>query len=149
MKEFSISNDNHRTVSKSFNDALDEILDAGGVAKIRLTNSGRSLPQNALFHKWCGELSKHLIKGGRDYCTFEWVKLALKATFLGSEVVTSVNLLTGEKASTKEIRHSSDLDKGEMCDFLTKIQGWALDVNYILTAPIESEYMKLNERQNN
>ena len=64
MKEFSISNDNHRTVSKSFNDALDEILDAGGVAKVRLTNSGRSLPQNALFHVWINEISKHLISIG-------------------------------------------------------------------------------------
>ena len=148
MKEFSISNDNYELVSESLNAAVGEILDAGGVAKIKLTNGGRSLDQNALFHVWCNELSKHLISGGRDYCAFPWVKLALKATFLGSEVIESTNVLTGEKTATDEIRHSSDLSKGEMCDFLTQIQGWALDVNYILTAPISSEYHKLNEMQN-
>lgn len=147
-KEFSITNDNYDIVSKSFNACLDEILDAGGIAKIKVTNSGRSLDQNALFHVWANELSKHLTSGGREYCTFPWVKLALKATFLGTEQVTTKNVLTGQDVVTDEIRHSSNLSKGEMCNFLNQVQGWALDVNYILSAPLNSEYMKLIDKQN-
>ena len=148
MKEFSITSSNVGTVIDSLGDAIDEIINSGSIAKIKLTNSGRSLGQNALLHEWCNQLSAHLIKGGRDYCTTKWVKQALKATFLGSEEIVSVNLKTGEKSITEEIRHSSNLSKGEMFDFLTQIQGWAINVNCILTAPVDSEYQKLNDRQN-
>lgn len=142
-----INTDNYDVTSETISNQINDIVNAGGTAKVQVTKSSRSLSQNALMHMWFTEISDHLIKNGRDYCTVEWVKQALKATFLGSEQVVSVDVLTGEKISTTEIRHTHNLDKGEATFFLQQVQAWALDINLILTAPIDSQYMKFLQEQ--
>ena len=142
-----INTDNYDVTSDTIANQINDIVNAGGTAKVQITKSSRSLSQNALMHMWFTEISAHLIKNGREYCTVEWVKQALKATFLGSEQVASVDVLTGEKIATTEIRHTHNLDKGEATFFLQQVQSWALDINLILTAPIDSQYMKFLQEQ--
>lgn len=115
---------------------------------IRPWRDTRSLPQNSLFHQWCAVISQELQRrGGKEY-TPEYVKEALKASFLGSEVVERKNVLTGEMVTTEEIRHTSDLDKGEMHFFMERVWHWCLNVlGVILPTPDGSEYQKLQSEQ--
>lgn len=147
MTEILINEDNFKVTVETIGNTIDKIINDGKTAKVKITKSTRSLPQNALLHMWVNEISAHLVGHGREYCTDKWVKKALKATFLGSEPVESVDVLTGKVITTEEIRHSSDLDKGEMTFFLDRIQAWALDIDLILTAPLSSEYQELINRQ--
>jgi hypothetical protein len=87
----------------------------------------RTISQNALFHMWCQETAQFFVKNGK--MTFadgsemikENVKRNLKQTFLGEELVESVNLKTGEITQRMELRHTSKLEKGEMHHFMTQI----------------------------
>lgn len=47
----------------------------------------RSLSQNALSHMWYTEISEYLIARGKTFATPEWVKDAMKHTYLGYPVV--------------------------------------------------------------
>lgn len=58
-------------------------------------------------------MSGYLIRSGRTDATPEWVKRNLKKTYLGSVEVEYVDFVTGEKTTTWEPRHTSDLDTGE------------------------------------
>lgn len=113
----------------------------------------RTISQNALFHMWCQETAQFFVKNGK--MTFadgsemikENVKRNLKQTFLGEELVESVNLKTGEITQRMELRHTSKLEKGEMHHFMTQIEMWALEWGIPLTHPADSEYMTLKESQ--
>jgi len=107
----------------------------------------RTLSQNGLFHRWCGELSAYLIGKRRKDATPEFSKILLKHTFLGYETLERVNCLTGEKIIVRELRHTSKLDKGDMTYFMSQCQSWAIDIGLFFTVPADSEYMKLLERQ--
>lgn len=108
----------------------------------------RSLSQNALFHKWVNELSVYLIKGGRKDSSPEFCKDLLKHTFLGYEQIERVNAKTGERVTVSQLKHTSDCDKGEMTHFMNKCYVWCVDIGLLLTIPIDSEYAKLMEHQN-
>lgn len=107
----------------------------------------RSLPQNALFHMWMGEISEYLIKSGRTDATPEWVKRNLKKTYLGCVEVTYTDFITGGKESTWEPRHTSDLETGEMHDFLCKVEAWCAQFGLALTIPWGCEFQQLRDEQ--
>ena len=107
----------------------------------------RSLNQNALFHKWVGELSKYLIAGGRADSSPKFCKELLKHTFLGYEQVERVNAKTGERVAISSLKHTSDCDTGEMTHFMNKCYEWCVSIGLLLTIPEDSEYAKLMERQ--
>jgi len=48
----------------------------------------------------------------------------------------------------RSLRHTSDLDTGDMHFYLTQVEGWALSLGCKLTVPADSEYMNLKEKQN-
>jgi len=142
-----IDESNIETTTESLANIIDKHIDNGKRISVTVKVATRSLPQNALLHVWVSQISKHLIKIGRPYCSETWVKRQLKGTFLGTETIESVDLLTGKKTQTEEVRHSSGLDIGEFNFFLNRVQEWAVDIGLILSAPLESEFIEINNRQ--
>ena len=121
----------------------------GFPCNVTITGAGRSLPQNALFHKWCECAAQFFVKMGKTtFATgapmnMENMKRNLKLTFLGEEVVRDINLKTGEVTERYELRHTSELDKGAMHAFMTCIDVWANEHGIYLPHPEDSEYQRM------
>ncbi len=121
----------------------------GFPCNVAISGAGRSLPQNALFHKWCEEIAQFFVRMGKTtFATgapmnMENVKRNLKQTFLGETPITDINLKTGEVTERYELRRTSCLDKGEMHAFMTCIDVWANEHGIYLSHPEDSEYMKM------
>lgn len=97
----------------------------------------RSLNQNALYWKWMGEFAQVWTARGTPM-TKDDAHLICKYKILGTkDIVVNTTKITGQLISTK------DLDKGEMNDYMTKVQVWCIDQNISLTAPEDSEYAEL------
>ncbi|WP_338564091.1 hypothetical protein [Erwinia sp. E_sp_B04_7] len=107
----------------------------------------RSIPQNSLQHMWYAELSAYLIKRGKPFASPEWVKDAMKHTYLGYESREMVDVVTGKRTQIQTLRHTSGLDTGDMHHYLTQVEGWALNVGCRLTIPADSEYNQLRQKQ--
>lgn len=97
----------------------------------------RSLSQNALFHVWCREMSDHFKERGADI-TEERMKELIKYKILGTEDRKINNTVI-----PGQVRETSGLDRGEMMDFMDKVNEWAMDHGLFLSCPQDSEYMKL------
>lgn len=130
------------------NACIKTMLELGPVSVQLKSHTKRSLSQNALAHKWFGELSAWLVSKGKDFATPEWVKAAMKSTFLGYVEVVDTDVITGKKTSRQELRHTSSLDTGEMKLFMDMVYGWALDRGMMLTIPDNSEYKQLCNLEN-
>ena len=133
---------------EDLNACIKTMLELGPVSVQLKSHTKRSLSQNALAHKWFGELSTWLISKGKDFATSEWTKSAMKSTFLGYVEVVDTDVITGKKTSRKELRHTSSLDTGEMKLFMDMVYGWALDRVVMLTIPDNSEYRQLCNLEN-
>ena len=130
------------------NACIRTMLELGPVSVQLKSHTKRSLSQNALAHKWFGELSAWLVSKGKDFATPEWVKEAMKSTFLGYVEVIDTDVITGKKTSRQELRHTSSLDTGEMKLFMDMVYHWALDRGMMLTIPDGCEYQKLTKQEN-
>ena len=130
------------------NACIRTMLELGPVSVQLKSHTKRSLSQNALAHKWFGELSAWLVSKGKDFATPDWVKAAMKSTFLGYADVVDTDVITGKKTSRQELRHTSSLDTGEMKLFMDMVYHWALDRGVMLTIPDNSEYKQLNDMEN-
>lgn len=121
----------------------------GFPCNVSLTGASRSLPQNALFHKWCECAAQFFVSMGKTTFStgapmnMENMKRNLKLTFLGEETVNEVNLKTGETSIRYELRSTSGLDKGEMHAFMTCIDIWATEHGIYLPHPEDSIYMQM------
>ncbi|GAA4652060.1 hypothetical protein GCM10023116_43440 [Kistimonas scapharcae] len=96
--------------------------------------SKRSLPANALFHKWVSVLARHFTKKGHQVSD-DYMKLLLKHQFLGYESIT-----VGRTEIKDQLRHTSKLNSAEFCEFMTKVDAWAADHGCFLPRPEDSEY---------
>ena len=130
------------------NACIKTMLEIGPVSVQLKSHTKRSIPQNATAHMWFGELSRWLISKGKDFATPEWVKAAMKSTFLGYVEVVDTDVITGKKTSRQELRHTSSLDTGEMKLFMDMVYHWALDRGMMLTIPDGCEYQKLTKLEN-
>lgn len=121
----------------------------GFPCNVAITGAVRSLPQNALFHKWCECAAQFFVSMGKaTFATgapmnMENMKRNLKQTFLGEELIQDINLKTGEITERYELRKTSELDKGAMHHFMTLVDGWAAEHGIYLPHPEDSEYMKM------
>lgn len=121
----------------------------GFPCSVTIAGAGRSLPQNALFHMWCEEIAQFFVRMGKTtFATgapmnMENVKRNLKLTFLGEEIIRDINLKTGAVTERLELRHTSQLDKGEMHSFMTCIDAWAQEHGIYLPHPEDSVYMQM------
>ncbi|EJJ7183597.1 YbcN family protein [Salmonella enterica] len=107
----------------------------------------RSLSQNSLSHLWYAEISEYLIRRGKSFDAKEWVKDALKHTYLGYETKERVDVVSGEITTVQSLRHTSDLDTGDMYIFLCKVEAWAMDIGCHLIIPSDSQYQLLRDKQ--
>jgi len=125
-------------------------LQAGKEYRLRLElyQRTRTLSQNALAHRWFSEISRYLIQRGRTDCSPEWVKQAMKYTYLGFEKTEFTDVVTGERACRETLRKTSRLKTGEMFDFMTRVQAWAMNIGCLLTVPENCEFAKLDREQN-
>lgn len=130
------------------NACIKTMLELGPVSVQLKSSTKRSIPQNATAHMWFGELSAWLVSKGKDFATPEWVKAAMKSTFLGYVEVIDTDVITGKKTSRQELRHTSSLDTGEMKLFMDMVYHWALDRGMMLTIPDGCEYQKLTKQEN-
>ena len=133
---------------EDLNSCIRTMLELGPVSAQLKSHTSRSIPQNATAHMWFGELSRWLISKGKDFATPEWVKAAMKSTFLGYVEVIDTDVITGKKTSRQELRHTSSLDTGEMKLFMDMVYHWALDRGMMLTIPDGCEYQKLTKQEN-
>ena len=133
---------------EDLNACIKTMLELGPVSVQLKSHTRRSIPQNATAHMWFGELSRWLISKGKDFATPEWVKAAMKSTFLGYVEVIDTDVITGKKTSRQELRHTSSLDTGEMKLFMDMVYHWALDRGMMLTIQEGCEYQKLTKQEN-
>lgn len=108
----------------------------------------RSLSQNALSHCIYSELSRYLIGKGRTDCNPGWVKQMLKYKFLGFEDVQYTDVVSGDVETVSQLRHTAELDRGEMLHYLTQIIEWSESIGCMIKIPVDSDYMKFLEGQN-
>ena len=137
-------NDKHEAEKKMPN-LIKQILDWDyskpiAIKLLPYTNP-RSLNQNALFHKWCEQMSKHFIEKVPN-ATKENMKLMMKQRFLGVEDVK-----IGKTVIEGQVKRTSHLDKGEMVYFMDNVYHWARDNGVLLDVPEYSEYQKLKNQQ--
>lgn len=140
----------HRSNFNAIGQQILPMLDSGETYRliIKPWREKRSLNQNALSHMWYSEISDWLIRRGKTFASPEWVKDAMKHTYLGYVEREMVDVVTGETTVIRSLRHTSDLDTGDMHFYLTQVEGWALSLGCKLTVPADSEYMNLKEKQN-
>lgn len=140
----------HKSNFSAIGQQLQPLLDSGETYRliIKPWREKRSLNQNALSHMWYSEISDWLIRRGKDFASPEWVKDAMKHTYLGYVEREMVDVVTGETTVIRSLKHTSDLDTGDMHFYLTQVEGWALNLGCRLTVPADSEYMKLKDKQN-
>lgn len=74
--------------------------------------------------------------------TPENMKLMMKQRFLGAE-----DIKIGKTIIENQVKHTSDLDKGEMVHFMDNVYHWARDNGIFLEVPENSEYQKLKNQQ--
>lgn len=139
----------HKTNFQAIGQQLQPLLESGECYRliIKPWRDKRSLSQNSLSHMWYAELSAYLIKRGKPFASPEWVKSAMKHTYLGYEEREMVDVVTGAKETVRSLRHTADLDTGDMHFYLTQVEGWALNIGCRLTIPADSEYSKLKRKQ--
>ncbi|EOC0350079.1 YbcN family protein [Cronobacter turicensis] len=139
----------HKTNFAAIGQQLQPLLEDGECYRliIKPWRDSRSLSQNALAHLWFEEISDYLTKRGKAFASPAWVKDALKHSYLGYEERDMTDVITGEKTTIRSLRHTSDLDTGEMHFFLTQVEGWALNIGCRLTIPNDCQYAQLRARQ--
>ena len=105
---------------------------------IKEWRESRSLSQNALYWKWCGEVSKQASHISNDpdiwheifkkfYCPCKSIPIE------GQEPIT--------------IKSTKKLDVGEMHHYLCLIERYCMDRHYVITIPTDSDYNKLKLEQ--
>lgn len=127
-----------------------DVLKSGVVLRldVREWRNRRTLDQNALSHVWYEQISNYLVSRGRHTASPEWVKDALKHTYLGYEDVERIDVITGQITTVSQLRHTSDLKTGEMHEYLCNVEAWARDIGCLLNAPDNCEFMQLRHQQN-
>lgn len=108
----------------------------------------RSLPQNALLHRWfrtiaewCNEKGIELKENGvKKKWRDEDAKLLMKRAFLGTKQVEVNGKMYTSDVST------ADLNVSEMFDFMVKVETWAIDKGISLHVPEGCEYEALRDK---
>lgn len=65
----------------------------------------------------------------------------------GYETKDLVDVVTGDITTIQSLRHTSDLDTGEMYVFLCKVEAWAMNIGCHLTIPQSCEFQLLRDKQ--
>lgn len=139
----------HESTKAQFWQLLRELLASGKKWRISIKEwrEKRSLGQNDLSHVWYEQISKYLVSKGRTECSTEWVKLAMKHTYLGYEKKVMTDVVTGEKKEVLTLKKTSGLDAGAMHYYLSQVESWSLHIGCMLRTPDDCEYKRLQREQ--
>jgi hypothetical protein len=105
--------------------------------------SKQSRSQQNLFWEWCTALHKHFYKA--NSCSESEKKNMhdiLCHKFLGYETKTVGKT---DIQSLKTLTWPEPLSTGEMAEFLSKIDAWAVELGVMLPTPADSEYAKYRD----
>jgi hypothetical protein len=108
--------------------------------KLEAYSTSRSLNQNALFHMWCGQMSKHFSE--KVHVSPEDMKKLMKNEFLGTE-----DVVVGSTTIPNQLRSTKSLSKGEMHQFMEQVFHWGIDHGVTLTNPQDSEFQRARNAQ--
>ena len=131
---------------------LDQVLANEGRLMLKFEVDTRSIPQNNLFHKWCGEMAEALTAKGYNLVPEDdpkqkpkyVVKTWMKAKFLGVR-----NIRYGNKYIPDQLIETSSLDVGPMYQFMEQVWHYAASEYQIyLTIPSDSQFKKNRDKQN-
>ena len=75
------------------------------------------------------------------------VQSQLQISYIGYETKELVDVVTGDITTIQSLRHTSDLDTGEMYVFLCKVEAWAMNIGCHLTIPQRCEFQLLRDKQ--
>lgn len=103
--------------------------DCDVVMDIDKRKSKRSLSQNAYIHSCFTILTKEFNKFGNNF-TVEEMKDIVKAKLLTVAVHNADAMYMGDR-----VRHTSELNKEEMGEFITGMQAWAAEFSIIIPDP--------------
>jgi hypothetical protein len=122
------------------------------VIKLEKYNEKRSLSQNALSHVWYKVICDYVTRKGYaliDEDTGEQIpftpddiKQEVKKQILG------VQRLNDRGRIIEKVRSTSKLSTGEMYDYMNKLYHRCLSIGLILPIPEDSQYQKLEDKQN-
>ncbi len=97
---------------------------------------------------WYSEISEYLINRGKNACHSSLGKrCSQRHTIPGHETKDLVDVVTGDITTIQSLRHTSDLDTGEMYVFLCKVEAWAVNIGCHLTIPQSCEFQLLRDKQ--
>lgn len=100
----------------------------------------RSLSANSLYWMWMSEMSKKFTSNGNVY-TRDNMHDMMSYLYLNTVDIFDVNrnIIGAKTVST------SKLSSIEFCEYMNKIEAWAIDHDCYLTQPMHSEYAKYRE----
>jgi len=105
---------------------------------IEEAKDGRSLPQNAIFHAICGDVSRQAMYMGKNHSPDQWKVLFISghaiATGIGAEVVPG---LEGEFLNIRE--SSARMSKKRMNSLIEYTTAWCVGNGIQLSASTEQE----------
>lgn len=112
--------------------------------------NARSIDQNALMWMWLTDLARHFSAKGMKSDEGEALSKddmhdIMRHKFLGYETVKRT--IGQTVIEEHKLKSTASLEKGEMHEYLTKMDQWALEHGCFLPHPEDSEYMKLREAQ--
>ena len=127
-----------------FKECASAIADHGFIKLEWSAGSNRSISQNGLYWMWMGQLAESFNSRSKD-ANFSKDDMhdLMRHKFLGYESKT-----IGKTELKDILRSTTKLLKGEMHHYMTQVDVWASEVGVFLQHPEDSEYMKLQERQN-
>lgn len=125
-------------------DAVKAVLDLDAsspwVVTIAPHRPKRSVSANALFHAWMAQMSVHFTARGYAATPAE-MKTLMKHKHLG---YTDEQVI-GSTVIPATLRSTAELSVTEFCEFMTRIDAWALDQGVYLVTPAASQYADYKE----
>jgi len=111
-----------------------------GKVKIEVKDAEtRSNDQNSLYFQWMGVMAREFTKKGRAVSKDQMHEL-MKYKFLGTEYVR-----VGNTDLPDRLKSTTKLNKGEMSEYMNKVEAWALDCGVQLPMPEDNDYMAYRE----
>jgi hypothetical protein len=125
-------------------DAVKAVLDLDAsspwVVTIAPHKPKRSVSANALYWKWMDQMAKHFSKRAGPF-TREDMHDIMRHEHLGYEEARKI----GSTWIKEGLRSTTKLSVSEFCEYMTRIDAWALDQGVHLVTPAASQYADYKE----
>lgn len=116
---------------------MQAIADQGFPCKVRVGPDSRTLSQNALYWQWLDQMAKFFT--GKGYpLTKDDAHDLMRHQFLGYE-----GKKLGKTEIKPQLKSTTDLDRGQMAEYMTMVDQWAADKGCLLPKPEDSEYTQI------